>query len=348
MSSAPLAIVGSGMVTAVGLTAASACAAIRCGINNFQETRFIDSAGEWIIGSEVPLEQPWRGPAKLARMLCAAVRESHEADASLEPGKTPVIVCVAERERPGRDRELKRRLMEEVSRELALPPDSITISQGKVAGVVALREARTMLYAKGHRAVIIAGVDSYLDGPTLAGYERKRRLLTADNSNGFIPGEGAAAIVVKRPVASDEPQLIVAGIGFGIEKATIDGEDPLRADGMVEAIRNALSDARTSMAALDYRITDVSGEQYSFKEAALAMTRLMRVRKEEFDIWHPADCIGEVGAAAGPAVFNVAWAASKKGYSKGRNILCHFGNDDGKRAAAVLTYQPVRHAVAGR
>jgi len=346
MSGQPLAVTGGGMVTAVGLTAPSACAAIRCALNNFRETRFMDSAGEWIIGSEVPLEEPWRGPPKLARMLCRVIREAFDADRTLRPEQTPIIVCIAERERPGRFKDLKERLAVEVRRELALHPDSMIVSQGKVGVVVALREARSLLYAKRHPAVIVAGVDSYLSGPTLAAYESRRRLLTAAHSDGFIPGEGAAAVIVKRPVATDEPQLIVAGIGFGVEKAPVESGEPLRADGMVEAIRNALADARTDMAALDYRITDISGEQYAFKEAALALTRLLRVRKEELDLWHPADCIGETGAAAGPSVLNVAWAAATKGYARGDNILCHFGNDDGKRAAAVLTYRPVGRAHA--
>jgi 3-oxoacyl-[acyl-carrier-protein] synthase-1 len=340
----PLTIVGSGMVTAVGLDAPSACAAIRCGINNFRETAFIDSTGEPIVGSEVPLEEPWRGPNKLARMLAAVIEQSFETDATIAAAETPVIICIPERERPGRYEHLKQRLADEVASRGPLHPDSMIVSQGRVGGVVALREARALLYGRGHSAVVIAGVDSYLSGPTLAAYEAKRRLLTPANSNGFIPGEGAAAVIVKRPTASAEPQVVVRGIGFALEQATIEGEQPLRADGLVEAIRGALADASMPMQECDFRITDVSGEQYAFKEAALALARLLRARKEEFDLWHPADCIGEVGAAAGPAVFNVAWAASRKGYAKGMNILCHFGNDDGKRAAVVLTY---RHGGGG-
>lgn len=68
------------------------------------------------------------------------------------------------------------------------------------------------------------------------------------------------------------------------------------------------------------------------------------MRKEFFHIWHPADCIGEVGAAIGPAMLVVTLAASRKAYGDGPNILCHLGNDAGQRAAALLSYQPVRAA----
>ena len=63
--------------------------------------------------------------------------------------------------------------------------------------------------------------------------------------------------------------------------------------------------------------------------------------KEEFDIWHPADCIGECGAAIGPAMLVVALAASRKGYSLGSNIVYQLGNDAGERAVALLRYQRV-------
>ena len=49
---APIAVMASGLVCGLGLTAAESCAAIRCGLNNFQETRFIGSGGDWIVGSE--------------------------------------------------------------------------------------------------------------------------------------------------------------------------------------------------------------------------------------------------------------------------------------------------------
>jgi 3-oxoacyl-[acyl-carrier-protein] synthase-1 len=343
MSQQPLAIVGSGMVTGVGGNAPASCAAIRCGITNFRETRFKDSTGEWIVASEVWFEQPWRGPEKLGRMLVSVIEESFGTDPGLVPAETPLIVCFSERERPGRLDDLNERALESAQRllDFDMHPSSMTVSQGRVGGVVALREARKLLYEQQVPAVVIAGVDSYLSAQSLKVFEEKRRLLTADNSNGFIPGEGASAVIVKRPRPSDEPQLVLIGLGFGVEQATIESEKPLRADGLVQAIKESLSEARVEMGWLDFRITDVSGEQYSFKEASLAITRILRTKKEEFDIWHAADCVAETGAAAGPIALNIAWAANEKDYSKGKNILCHFANDDGKRAAVVLTYQPV-------
>ena len=83
----------------------------------------------------------------------------------------------------------------------------------------------------------------------------------------------------------------------------------------------------------DHRIADMNGEQYRFKEAALAITRLLRDRKVLFSLWHPADCIGEVGAATLPAMLAMLFIGAREGLPAGPMFLGHLGNDDDKRAA---------------
>lgn len=307
----------------------------------------MDSGGEWILGCEVPLEQPWRGRTKLVKMLSLALQECLDSGPRLDPASTPLILGVAEPTRPGRIDGLDDALMPEVEAELGVRfhRSSTVIAGGRVSAVQGLGRARDQLTAREVDKVIVAGVDGLLTASALAALEARDRLLTSQNSDGFIPGEAAAAAVVELARPSQDPQLLCVGLGFGTEPASVEAEDrPLRADGLVQAIRGALAEVGATLAATDFRITDVSGEQYAFKEAALALSRILRERKEEYDIWHPADCIGELGAAIGPAVLGVTHAATAKAYAPGNNVLAHFGNDDGRRAAAILTYQPVRTA----
>ncbi len=68
------------------------------------------------------------------------------------------------------------------------------------------------------------------------------------------------------------------------------------------------------------------------------MMRYQRKPKPKlFDLWHPIEHIGDVGAAIGPLVLGVALHAGQKGYGIGPTVLCTFGNDNGERAAAVVT-----------
>ncbi len=338
MPSQPIAIKSTGLVTSVGLSAPATCAAIRAKISNPTETRFIDSGGEWIMAHQVPLEKPWRGRTKLAKMAAMAIAECLGGIPHEEWGSIPLLLCVAEPERPGRMEGLDDQLFLDIQLELdaRFAPESAIVAHGRVSVAIALAHARKLIYEDQTPHVLIAATDSLLTWSTLSVYEREERLLTASNSNGFSPGEAGGALLVGRPGGKGE--LLCAGIGFGVEKAHIDSGEPLRAEGLATAIKAALADAGCEMHHLDYRITDLSGEQYYFKEAALALSRTLRKRKDEFDIWHPAECIGESGAAAGLTVLAVASAACRKAYTKGPNILGHMANDTGQRAAAVLKF----------
>lgn len=337
MGAQPLALLGTGMVTSIGVSAPTACAAIRAGLTNPTETRFRDGGGDWIMSHSVGLEKPWRGREKLARMAAMAVEECIAELPQQDIGKIPLLLCVAERNRPGRMQGLDDELLQEIQ-ELSgvrFAAQSGVIPQGRVGISVALLHARKLVYENGVPAVLIVGTDSLLTWPTLEVLEKQDRLLTNRNSNGFIPGEAAAGVLVRKPL-DGESRLQIEGLGFAAEAAHIDSAEPSRAEGLTQAIRAALSEAACQLHDLDFRITDISGEQFYFREAALAMTRVLRQRKETFDLWHPAECIGEVGSAIGPALLAVADAASRKGYADGPGMLLHVSNDAGQRAAIVV------------
>jgi len=338
MSAMPLAILQTGLVTSVGLSAPAACAAIRAGLTNPTETRYISPTGGWIMAHQVSLDEAWRGRQKLVRMASFAIEEALEKLPREEWGRLPLLLCIAEHARPGRTEGLDDRLLAEIEHDLGVrfAEQSAVFPHGRVSVAVALMQARKLVERGSVPYVLIAATDSLVSWPTLYAYQSRDRPLTTENSDGFIAGEGAGAVLVGRPDQSSG--LLCRGIGFATEASHVDSESPLRADGLVQAISNAVTDAGCAFHDLDFRIADLSGEQYYFKEAALAMSRLLRVRKPEFDIWHPADCIGEAGAVAGAACIAVAAAAFRKGYSPGPRVLLHASSDAGERTAAVLHF----------
>lgn len=336
----PLHIRAAGMVTPVGLDAASSCAAMRARLDGFCETRFIGPGGDWLIGAPVPLPRNWIGQVRMARLLSGAIVEIFRKVPEAE-GNSAFLLCLAEEARPGRPVRDVASLINEVIAIIGLAPDTRmqVVAHGRPSGFVALHQARRLI-AEGAQNVMIAGVDSYLTTVSVAHYLAEERLLSPANANGFIPGEAAAAVLC----SAGQGRLALTGLGLAREVASIyngQGEEPgehrpLRGDGMTAAYNMALDEANVDLAHVEYRISDLIGESYWFKQSALAQLRLERGRKEFQDFWSPGENLGNVGAAVGPLMLGIALAAVEKGYAMGSPVLIEASGDDGACGAAVL------------
>ena len=331
-------VVASGMVTPVGYHSAASCAAIRVGLDNFREIPFLFD-GALIRGAAVDAPDDLGGISKLAWMAVEAINQCVPSAQPEAHGDIALALCVAEASRPGRPARLDERFFANVCSGVEQParlgPHRRFVQTGSLGGIEALQWADQVLSQGLANHCIVAGVDSYLSAPTLQSYYERRRLLTEKNTDGFIPGEAGTAVLVSR--ASVAPVVVQCmGVGWGVEKATQDSDLPLRGDGLAQAYREAFKDAGCGFPTVDYRMADISGDQYAFKEAALAVLRTLRVKKDPFYLWHPADCIGRVGAASVPLILGIALAAARRSYAPGPGALCHFTEDSGTRAATIL------------
>lgn len=335
--SANLDVISVGMVTAVGLDAPSSCAAMRAKLDGFQETKFHRLGDEFVIGAPVPLPREWIGEKRMAHLAAAALTEAI-GDHEWLPDKTAVLLCIAEENRPGRPIRDVPSFLSHVSRITGhdISQGCITVAHGRPSGLVALDKARKIFKEGNASSILIIGVDSYLTPATITHYIAKWRLLTSDNPNGFIPGEAAAAILCSNV---ERGQLQLAGVGLARERASIYNNDdiPLRGDGMTSAYNIALTEAGIPMNDIGYRISDLIGEKYWFKQTALANLRLSRGPRDFIDLWSPGEFLGNVGAAAVPAMIAMARTAACKGYGYGNSVLVEASNDAGACGAAVLT-----------
>jgi len=336
-------IASTGMVCPVGLNAEASCAAMQAGIAGFEELSFQVVAGESIIGSVVPnLAPEIPDDGRQIELLQQAVAECL-ADAGLEETKNiPILVGLAQAERPGSNRALVDKIIPALERRLGLSFHGVyscAIPSGHTSGFEALREARELLKKQGIEVCLVCGVDSYINVESLAWLNGHWRLKTESNSDGVIPGEAAAAITLRaNPIEGSAAMLHVRGLGFGIEGAAIMTEEPLLGLGLTEATSAALTEAGVQMHETDFRIVDASGESYSFKEQALVFSKLYRGGREVSPaLWHCAENIGETGAAAGIIQLIVASCAFEKGYAPGKIAMCSTSADLGGRAVAIVS-----------
>lgn len=338
-----LCVLGSGLVTALGYNAPATLAALRAGITAVELLPWADpGADEQLKGARVSLPHWWFGVGMLADMIAPAIRECLLAADSEPAEEIPILLGVSSHSRVGRPEGLDETLLREVQDRLRMRmhPRSALIALDQAACAQALLMAHQIISSGQARRVIVAGVDSFLDLPVLASYMERRRLKTATNSNGFIPAEAGCAVLLGPADSPVTSRLSVLGIGTAREPATIESTEPLQAQGLTQACRQALQQAGFTMRDVACRLTDLSGEHYKFKEAAFVAGRLdTEIREAAQELWHPIEYLGEIGAAILPCLLAQALHAGQHGYAPGPLTLIHVGSDAGERAALVVRYE---------
>jgi len=336
-------VASSGMVCSVGLSAESACAAIRAGIANFDELPYRDNQGEPIVGAVVPgLDPRLDRRRRLLAMSSAAVADCLDGQSPISSAGIPLFLCLAEEQRPGGGAAMASQIIDGVQAELQIdfhPTLSRAVTRGHASAFAALGMIRQLLSRPEIPACLLCGVDSYINASSLLWLDENSRLKTALNHHGLIPGEAAAAVLLKKtPETASAVQVI--GLGFDLEKSHVLSEEPLLGLGLSSAARNALAEAEVGLHEIDWRVSDLSGEQYGFKELTLVASRLIRVvRQESQPLWHGAQSLGEIGAAAGVAQLIMVERAFRQGYACGEKVICLTSSVSGDRAAAVLQGQ---------
>lgn len=353
----PLAIAGVGMISCLGEGAEVNAAAMRCSYDGFVQTEFMQPYhAEPQLGA--PIEQTGvqrRGIEKLAYFGQAAVNEATKSLAQYgedQSNNLKLLMClpdIQERAHYLNGDNTHSLLLEEIKKATTIKhyhPASQVYYKSRCGFTEALKQAQQTLYQDGLSYALILGIDSLLDSATLGYYGGNlygegRRLLGDNHSNGFIPGEAATAVLLRKPKKNDNRTVIISGVGLASETASFNNsqtDEPhvLRGKGLSDAIKNASQDAGVEIHHTAYRVASVSGEDYFFTEAALAQIKSLKRKVDDQPLWHPADSIGEVGAAVGGAITIMTAFALLKGYALGNSVLCHLSNDDEQRGAFIM------------
>lgn len=330
-----IAIERCGIVSSVGLHPSSACAAMRCRLNNFRETSFQLGPEANVLGASVPGIAA-RGVQRLYVMAKDALDQAAESLSAQKRLDIPLLVCVAESTRVGRLTDLDKSLSALLRQAgYGVNPHSGLFSLGKVSVVAALRYAQKLFAEQKADRVLVVAVDSLLNQQTIQGLLSAKRLQGLSEKSGLIPGEGAGAMLLSTAAAATDPRLQILGIGQDVEAAQLSNDVPVRGQGLKSSVEHALSQAQVQPSQLGLRVADLSGESFHFEDAAMAMTRLSAINPMPGILWLPAESLGDTGAASGAMALAWLHEAAQRGYTGCRYALCHFANDDGHRAALI-------------
>lgn len=337
----PLAIQALGVFTSAGVRAATAFGSARLGLKFFEELPWNDAAGVPIVGGRTGLDLgEIAGDDRLATMAVHALRECASAPTSAarlagEP-PAPLLLCLPAYD-SGQPPLPTAELLSVVAAEAGAPinlPASRAFASGRAAVFEALNEAARMLADRATPAVYLGGVDSLVDAGTLDRWLRAGRLKTS-NTEGFIPGEGAAFL---RLVRHGEPGALatVAGIGRARETHARAAGQPNIGAGLANAARAALASAGLPAGEVGAIIHD-SGDRVSFREVSLAIARLRPRSEPPPLITTAAACAGELGAAYGPFAVGLAAFFLAHGVTHGAATLVLGSSEDTDRGAALVT-----------
>ncbi|NHZ38462.1 hypothetical protein [Massilia rubra] len=341
-----LAIRAAGLCCAVGYNLDAAVCAMRANMDHFQHSDFKTAKHERVLVARLDDDNVW-GQGRLARWIAMAIADCLSSVDDVDFSKVPLVWLAPEPERSGNDSDWYASVFSQAVDQLNLQfhPRSGVMPLGRAGLSNALKQATALLELQDCEQVLLVGADTFLNATTINAYLQAGRLQVRGNSDGFIPGEAAAAVLLQRVVDDKQPnsadalqrnQLQIIGFGTGDEPGRVDGTVPSKSQGLTQAIRSAVKMSQLDFNALDFRITDQNGESFFAREASNAITRLTPTGGAMLRLLTIADCLGEVGAATGPAMLAYIYKLFQDSKELGEFGLLNLANDNGLRSAVIV------------
>lgn len=204
-----------------------------------------------------------------------------------------------------------------------------------------IQEASKLLASGEIEFCIVGGLESYHDTETLDALDGDFRLKSARAVDGFIPGEGAVLLLLetaaKAAVRKAKPLGVLSELGFGKETLNYASDRMSSGEGLSQALQPALARLSKPGSPGRWVLCDMNGESYRASEWGIVRTRLGEKIEPIVDLVHPADCLGDTGAASMGMLIAYALHAFGRGYAPAKEALIWNASDDGARSAIILT-----------
>jgi 3-oxoacyl-[acyl-carrier-protein] synthase-1 len=343
-------VVGVGMTTSVGLSTPETAASVRSGTTRFAESRIYDRRFRPVTMAEVPQDGLPPLPdspqfatltAREARMLRLASAPLLECLRPIADQPTAIGLSLALPEttttRPLDHAAFLGHLAAVTGR--AFDPERSDASHtGRAGGLVALGQAVLHIQSGRTEMMICGGVDTYRDLYVLGTLGMEERVKSASILDGFIPGEGAAFLLLASARATAARGLAPLGsvspVALGFEVGHLYSSEPYRGDGLAAAFAQLIASGSVD-APIGEVYSSMNGESHWAKEWGVGFLRAKAVFNPDHGMHHPADCCGDTGAASGPLMVGLAVHGLRGGYRRSP-ALVYASSDHGPRAAVVV------------
>lgn len=213
---------------------------------------------------------------------------------------------------------------------------SAIVPHGRAAGLMALELAMNALQSNAVGSVIVGGVDTYLDLRLLGTLDAEERILGPRVMDGFIPGEGAAFVVLSGSTTGKGSRAVVNGVASSMDEGHRYGTAPAKGEGLANAITQLRQRAGQLPGQIGTTFAGLNGENFDAKTWGVARVRHSDFFSPSMLIEHPADKFGDAGAATGAILLAVAANSLSLGARPGP-ALVWAASDREPRACAVVS-----------
>lgn len=340
-------IAATGMITPVGFNTQMTLAAIKAGISAYQESPFFARNYKKIRAAYIPEDalpqvelvsaKTLAKQARYQRMLGIAQIAIAEVLAQYnEPEAVPLFLGGPEpinAQQAAIDSDFISHLAEVSGANIDVSRSRL-FATGRTSVLEALALAFTYMEQTTANYVLVGGVDSFIDANVLATLEMQGRLLFSGNSDGFAPSEAAAFLLLSREpvtrIGSPNTKVMISYPGFAKESGHRYSDLPYRGEGLAAAANKALS--KVDLQQVQTLFSSMNGESFSSKELGVSLLRNSGKLHEDLNIEHPADCIGDTGAAVSAILMSLA--AAKNNHL---SLVCSSAEQASRAAAVVQT-----------
>lgn len=347
-------IVGCGIMTPVGLSAAETAASARSRMQRLTDIEWRDGRFKELTVGIVPED----GMPPLADELSALPLQHREAR-MLRLAEAPLLEAIASVPKTVKPMALLLGLPEHhttiqlngktfLGRLASQTQAKIDVARsdafpsGRAAGLMALCAAQERLSRGSEEFILVGAVDSYLDLYVLGTLDMQKRVRTEVNADAFTPGEGAAFVLLATADAAAKHRMTtlakVVCCAQGQEEGHLYSEEPYKGDGLAKTFETLFENAEEAGGAqpVECIYASFNGESYWGREFGVAFLRHKPRFADPYQIEHPAECFGDLGAAQGPAMLALACLGIKQGYRRSP-ALVYASSDRGERAAVLVT-----------
>lgn len=352
-------LAGGGACTSVGSTLPATAAAVRAGVSLFGDHPYmVDAVSHpYVVACASFLPAGVEGAMRMLVLAAAAADEALEALGPVASVPVDVIVGLPGG-RPALPDDWAHTFVGRLRRHLAVrghrgPVGAVAC--GHAAGLIALGEAWQRIRTGAASLCLVGGADSYLDADTLEWLESCDQVHGAGSRNnawGFVPGEGAGFTLLASEEAVHAHGLPRWGellaVAVTHEPNRIKTETVCLGHGLTAAFEQVFAITGASSRRIDETFCDMNGEPYRADEFGFATVRTAECFVDASCFDAPADCWGDVGAASGPLLVNLAGRANACGHRRSRRTLVWASSESGERAAAVIGFDDPASARAAR